>query len=94
VHWAALFICNIYVVYKLLIPFQFFCILYSIFYVMQVSHVEDIERVTNILKDYGFCPPGEIIEAKNLYLLFVLLCIIIKSKVHGRSLLNLFEGAI
>uniref|UniRef100_A0A453PL60 Uncharacterized protein n=2 Tax=Triticinae TaxID=1648030 RepID=A0A453PL60_AEGTS len=32
----------------------------------KVPHVEVLERVSSILKEYGFCPTGEIVDVKNL----------------------------
>ncbi|KAF8715550.1 hypothetical protein HU200_027209 [Digitaria exilis] len=40
---------------------------------LQVPHEEVHERVSSILKDYGFCPTGEGISIGNLYLLTLLL---------------------
>lgn len=37
---------------------------------MQVSHVEVLEHVSSILKDFGFCPTGEGIDVRNLYCSF------------------------
>ena len=34
---------------------------------MQAPHMEVLERVSSILKEYGFCPTGEIVDVKNLY---------------------------
>ena len=34
---------------------------------MQVSHVEALEHVSPIFKDFGFCPTGEGIDVRNLY---------------------------
>jgi hypothetical protein len=36
-------------------------------YVMQVPHVEVLDRVSLILKDCGFCSSGEGIDIGNLY---------------------------
>jgi hypothetical protein len=42
-------------------------------YNMQVPHEEVHERVSSILKDYGFCPTEEGISIGNLYFLTLLL---------------------
>lgn len=36
---------------------------------LQAPHVDVLERVSSILKDFGFCPPEEIINIGNLYCL-------------------------
>lgn len=40
---------------------------------MQVPHEEVHERISWILKNYGFCPTEEGIDVGNLYLLTILL---------------------
>jgi len=49
----------------------FFCLfcstLYNSLYVMQVPHVDVLEHVTSVLKEYGFYPTGEVMDTINLY---------------------------
>ena len=61
------YIVCIYLIYILDSPFSVFFILQNGINVMQVSHVEALEHVSPIFKDFGFCPTGEGIDVRNLY---------------------------
>lgn len=65
-------------------------------YNMQVPHEEVHERVSSILKDYGFCPTEEGISIGNLYFLTLLLHCFNDSKFVFKYIFFylFFEGAI
>ena len=62
--WLPHYMCYLCVVFTFFLPI-ISC--NSSLYVMQVPHVEVLERVSSILKEYGFCPTGDSMDTLNLY---------------------------
>lgn len=46
--------------------------IYQAEYFLQVPHVDILERVSAILKDFGFCPTAEGFDIGNMYYLALL----------------------
>ncbi|XP_020192063.1 uncharacterized protein [Aegilops tauschii subsp. strangulata] len=56
----------------------------------KVPHVEVLERVSSILKEYGFCPTGEIVDVKNLCPYNC--CVMSDEELYHQGLMNSTKG--
>ncbi|KAM3243790.1 hypothetical protein ACQJBY_055619 [Aegilops geniculata] len=55
----------------------------------EAPHVEVLERVSSILKEYGFCPTGEIVDVKNLC---PYNCVMSDEELYHQGLMNSTKG--
>ncbi|KAM3224979.1 hypothetical protein ACQJBY_058002 [Aegilops geniculata] len=55
----------------------------------KAPHVEVLERVSSILKEYGFCPTGEIVDVKNLC---PYNCVMSDEELYHQGLMNSTKG--
>ncbi|XP_044404332.1 uncharacterized protein [Triticum aestivum] len=55
----------------------------------KAPHMEVLERVSSILKEYGFCPTGEIVDVKNLC---PYNCVMSDEELYHQGLMNSTKG--